>query len=338
MDSFTQTLCAHLRGCGGLPDYEVDTLYLGGGTPSVLGRARLCRILEQAGQSLPLARDIEVTVECNPDSMSPQLLDGLRRAGANRLSIGVQSAHNDELTRLGRCHTWEQAAQAVGQARAQGFDNLSLDLMYGLPGQPGQRFLESVEALLALSPEHLSCYGLKLEPGTPLAQEKPDLPSEDEQADLYLALCGRLRKAGFEHYEISNWAKPGYRSKHNSKYWDLSAYLGLGPGAYSLFCGKRFFFPPDIHRYLENAVVEAEEPVEGFEAFGEFLMLSLRTIDGIAPKDFERRFQKDFTPYADRLRPFERTGLAQYEAGRWHLTEQGFLVSNTIIRQVLDAD
>ena len=172
--------------------------------------------------------------------------------GVNRLSFGVQAAHDTELKRIGRIHDFAQAQAAVELARQCGFSNISLDLMYGLPNQTQAQFLDSVTQCLTLNPQHLSCYGLKLEPATPMGRENPVLPDDDTQADTYLAMCRLLRRNGFEHYEISNFAKPGFRSRHNFKYWDLSDYLGLGPGAHSFLNGRRFAFARDIRAYISG--------------------------------------------------------------------------------------
>ena len=315
-----------------------DTVYFGGGTPSLIGGARLERMLCALHSQFSIAPDAEITVECNPDSMTQDLLHVLRRAGVNRLSVGVQSAQDDELRLLGRRHTFAQAQDAIRRAQDAGFDNISLDLMYGLPGQTQARFMQSVEAVLDLQPAHLSCYSLKLEPGTPMGQENPVLPDDDAQADLYLALCGRLRRAGFDHYEISNWARPGRASRHNSRYWTLSDYLGLGPGAHSYLAGRRFFYPASLAAFCGDAQPVQEDAVPGFAPHGEYLMLRLRTADGVDTADFARRFGHSFAPYAAHLRALEKPGLAARTPSGWRLTEAGFLVSNLIINDVLGAD
>lgn len=315
-----------------------DTVYFGGGTPSLIGGARLERMLCALHSQFSIAPDAEITVECNPDSMTQDLLHVLRRAGVNRLSVGVQSAQDDELRLLGRRHTFAQAQDAIRRAQDAGFDNISLDLMYGLPGQTQARFMQSVEAVLDLQPAHLSCYSLKLEPGTPMGQENPVLPDDDAQADLYLALCGRLRRAGFDHYEISNWARPGRASRHNSRYWTLSDYLGLGPGAHSYLAGRRFFYPASLAAFCGDAQPVQEDAVPGFAPHGEYLMLRLRTADGVDTADFARRFGRSFAPYAAHLRALEKPGLAARTPFGWRLTEAGFLVSNLIINDVLGAD
>ena len=339
MDDYVNAMCRHLDAWGErCREYRVDTVYFGGGTPSLLGGARLTRLLGAAARAFSVEENAEITVECNPDSMDAALLAALRGAGVNRLSVGVQSAHDGELRMLGRRHTFEEARRAVGEAYRYGFENLSLDLMYALPGQDEPRLLESVQALLALAPAHLSCYALKVEPGTPFARERIVQPDEDVQADMYLALCGMLSAAGYEHYEISNWAKPGFRAKHNAKYWDLSPYLGIGPSAHSLIGGRRFAYDRSLDAFLAGQPPAQEDEVDGFSPALEFLMLALRTADGVVPEAFEARFGVPFMPFARRLRFFEPHGLTRFENGRWRLTEQGFLLSNSILTDVLSAE
>ena len=265
-------------------------------------------------------------------------LDALRRGGANRLSFGVQAAHDNELRRIGRIHDFAKAKNAVLLAHEHGFSNISLDLMYGLPGQTQDMFLDSLAQCLALQPTHLSCYGLKLEPMTEMGREAPVLPDDDAQADTYLALCRVLSQHGFEHYEISNFARPGFRSRHNSKYWDLSEYIGLGPGAHSLFDGRRFAFPRDIAAFTDGtAAVRNEEEVPDFERQNEYLMLRLRTSDGVELRDLEERYHVDPAPYEAVFRALAKPGLTEQNGTRWHLTDAGFLVSNSIINMITDA-
>ena len=338
MDAYLDAMCREIAAWGGrCKGTRVDTVYFGGGTPSLLGGNRLVRLMHALAGAFDIDGDAEITVECNPDSMDGALLHDLRAAGVNRLSIGVQSAHDDELRMLGRRHTFAGARRAIEEACCYGFQNLSLDLMYALPGQDTARLLESVRALLAFDPAHLSCYALKVEPGTPFDRENVIQPDEDEQADMYLALCDTLRQAGYEHYEISNWAKPGFRARHNSRYWDLSEYLGIGPSAHSLLHGRRFAYGRSLDGFLAGERPEAEEEVDGFSSASEFLMLALRTSDGIVPETFERRFGVSFAPYAERLRFFAPHGLTVLENGRWRLTEQGFLLSNSILTDILSA-
>ena len=327
MDAYTAALCKKIQAC---QSETIDTIYFGGGTPSLLGGSRLAQILNAVRTQFTLADHTEITVECNPDSIDRPLLQALHTAGVNRLSIGVQSAHEDELRLLGRRHTYCQAQSAIKLAQSYGFDNLALDLMYGLPGQTTAMLLESAEQLLAFQPAHLSCYGLKLEEGTPLFRAHPILPEEDEQAETYLALCRMLAAAGFEHYEISNFCRPGKRARHNSKYWDFSEYLGLGAAAHSFYHGKRFAYPQDTEAFIRGNIPVLEEPVNSFDTRAEYIMLRLRTAEGLCRTDFEQRFG-DFSPIEHTLLPLQAHGLTICDEAGCRLTERGFLVSNAII-------
>ncbi len=339
MDAYVGAMCREIGAWGKRCErYLVDTVYFGGGTPSLLGGRRLTQLMLAVAGAFDMDGGAEITVECNPDSMDGALLTDLRQIGVNRLSVGVQSAQDDELRMLGRRHTFAQARRAVEEAYCHGFDNLSLDLMYALPGQDTGLALDSLRQMLALDPAHLSCYALKVEAGTPFYSENVTQPDDDEQADMYFALCDALRQAGYEHYEISNWAQPGFRARHNARYWDLSEYLGVGPSAHSLLAGRRFAYGRSLDGFVSGQAPAPEEPVEGFSAAAEYLMLALRTAGGVRPEVFERRFGVSFAPFLRRLQFFAPHGLAVFENGRWRLTEQGFLLSNSILTDILSAE
>ena len=339
MKSYVSALLSHIRSYGKTcSGYTVDTVYLGGGTPTCLDAKHLGRILQEVRARFPLSDDAEITVECNPESTDKKVLDVMKKQGVNRLSFGVQSAHDDELRAIGRIHTFQQAKDAVNLAKERGFTNISLDLMYGLPGQTQEMFLDSVEQCLALEPKHLSCYGLKLEPATPMGRANPALPDDDAQADTYLALYDKLREQGFEHYEISNFAKRGFRSRHNQKYWDLSEYLGLGPGAHSFMNGRRFEFARDIKAYINGEdILHDEDEIASFQRQGEYLMVRLRTAEGVDFLDLEKRYNIDSTPYEEAFRSLMGNELVAHQGTRWYLTEKGFLVSNSIINTIVEA-
>ena len=398
MDAYTEALCTHLRAfavrlreterggaaaCTGISDaetctemddgaqadgkrgYTVDTVYFGGGTPSLLGERRLLDLWETVLREYPVAADAEVTLEANPDSCGPWLAS-LQNAGFNRLSLGMQSADDGELREIGRVHTAAQTRAAVETVRRAGFHNLSLDLIYGLPRQTMEGWLGNVRAALDLGPEHLSCYGLKVEPGTPLysRRETAELPGEEDQADDYLRAVEELDRAGYQQYEISNFARPGRESRHNLKYWTLAPYAGFGPGAHSDFGGARYAWDRDLDGYL-RAVRDCLAP-EGIRAgqpfpYGEYaeitpvgqarewMMLGLRTAAGLDRGEYDRKFggtggqtaEPDGIPPFDRFVPFleqcRRAGYAVRKGDRWRLTPRGFLVSNQIIGRLLEA-
>ena len=343
VDNFMQALAVHFKEAGALAtDYVVDTVYFGGGTPSFFGADGLRRIFAELQHRFRVDKDAEVTFEANPDSVSASLLKKLRAEGFNRMSLGVQNDRDDMLQKLGRPHNYEQAVNAVRLARETGFDNISLDLMYGLPNQTAAQWEQTLRHVLELEPEHMSCYGLKVEEGTPLWEyrEAANLPSDEVQAEMYLKAVKILNEAGYRQYEISNFAIPGYTSKHNLKYWLGSEYLGFGPAAASDFAGKRFTCNPDIQNYVRGllkqdvSILSECETIPARERAGEYVMLRLRTILGISPEEYEKNYLMPFAPLLEEIKPLAERGLFIQRNGRWSLTPEGFLVSNEIIARL----
>ncbi len=346
MDAYQKALLAHLAETAPLArGYQVDTVYFGGGTPSFFGEKRLRELLHAVKKRFDLAADAEITLEANPDSVDRKMLAHLRRAGVNRLSLGVQSACDAELESLHRPHTFQQAQAAVEAARKAKIRNLSLDLIYGLPGQTLEGWKNTVEEVLALGPEHLSCYGLKVEPGTPLAgrvERGERLPDDDLQAEMYLWAVDRLAADGFRQYEISNFAKKGRESRHNLRYWLLREYIGFGPGAHSDFGGRRYSFLRDLDGYVDGVlkggrIIDENDLVPHRERSGEYLMLGLRTSRGIEEWEYRREYFMNFDPIEAKLEFFESQGWAERRDRRWRLTPKGFLVSNQLIGELLEA-
>lgn len=344
MDGYLKAMCAHIKESGELtPAYRVDTIYFGGGTPSFFGADGMATILSQIRRSFDVDTNAEITFEANPDSVSDQLLRRLKAEGFNRVSLGIQNDSDELLKKLGRPHDYAQAVAAVSRIRKAGFKNLSLDLMYGLPGQTLNAWRDTLERVLTLTPEHVSCYALKIEEGTPLYEYKDfcHLPSEDVQADMYLAAVEILRGKGFRQYEISNFARKGLYSRHNMKYWTGGEYLGFGPSASSDFAGRRFTIVRDLQGYISGIttggeVLQENEEIPLRERAGEYLMLRLRTIVGISRAEYERKFLLSFDPIEEALEKCRTYGhAARSEEGRWRLTPKGFLVSNTIISDLL---
>ena len=313
-------------------DYTVDTVYFGGGTPTVLGADLLSHLLQVIFGNYTVAAEAEITVEANPESARDAAeLRKLRRAGFNRVSLGVQAADDAQLKRLGRIHTRADAAAAVHALREAGFQNLSLDLMYGLPGQSMEAWRESLRFVIALRPQHISCYALTLEEGTPLYREREScrFPDDDLTADMYLRAVETLAEEGYRQYEISNFAQKGYPSRHNLRYWRVLPYLGFGPGAAGDFAGVRYAYARDLHAYLAGHCPYREEiPIDAAERRRERVMLSLRTADGID--------LSEFPALRDVFAPYLKVGLAVKEQGRLRLTPHGFLVSNAIIAEALE--
>lgn len=344
MDSYLDALCAHIKEAGALaPNYRVDTVYFGGGTPSFLGADALAIILTTIRRNFDLATDAEITFEANPDSVTDKLLHRLRAEGFNRVSLGVQCDDDEILKKLGRPHTYAQAVTAYQRIRKAGFRNVSVDLIYGLPGQTLHAWQETLDNVLQLFPEHISCYGLKVEEGTPLYEIKDfaNLPDDDTQADMYLTAVEALRSRGYRQYEISNFARKGLFSRHNTKYWTGGEYLGFGPSASSDFAGKRFTLVRDLQTYIQGIrtggnVMEDIQEIPLRERAGEYLMLRLRTSAGIYAEEYERSFMLPFAPLEEVLhRHMAYFRVSQNDDGRWYLTPKGYLVSNDIISDLL---
>ena len=344
MDGYLDAVCAHIKEAGALaPGYKVDTIYFGGGTPSFFGADGMAIILTTIRRNFDVDNNAEITFEANPDSINDKLLHRLYAEGFNRVSLGVQSDNDEILKKLGRPHTYAQAVTAYQRIRKAGFRNVSVDLMYGLPGQTLRTWQETLDNVLKLLPEHISCYGLKVEEGTPLYEYKDmaGLPNDDLQADMYLAAVEMLRSRGYRQYEISNFARKGLYSRHNMKYWTGGEYLGFGPSASSDFAGKRFVLSRDLQTYIQGIrnggeVMEDVQDIPLRERAGEYLMLRLRTSTGIAADEYERLFLLPFEPLAEVLAKHRALGYTGInDQGRWYLTPKGFLISNTIISDLL---
>ena len=322
----------------------VNSVYIGGGTPTWYGEKRLLEVIGAVKKRFTLSRDVEFTLEANPDSVDEKMLKRLRRAGVNRLSMGMQSACDKELAAVHRPHTFKQVELAVKAARDAKIKNLNLDLIYGLPGQTEHSWRASVEAALALEPEHLSCYGLTVEEGTPLARrvaEGEQLPDDDQQAQRYLWTVKRLAQAGFEQYEVSNFSKTGCQSRHNLKYWMGRPYVGLGAAAHSDFGGCRYSFVRDLEGYIrgvlgDGKLVDEMDQIPRRERGNENLMLRLRTTHGIEEWEYRREYYMNFDPIAAKLAQFEQKGWVARTGRRWHFTPEGFLLSNRLIGELME--
>ena len=344
LDGFLDAVCAHIRETGALaPGYLVDTIYFGGGTPSYFGADGVASILSAIRRSFEVSPVAEITFEANPDSVTPKLLRRLRSEGFNRVSLGIQSDDDKILERIGRPHNYKQAVEAVKQIRRAGFRNLSVDLIYGLPDQTLEGWEETLRHVLELNPEHISCYGLKVEEGTPLYKYRSitNIPDDDAQADMYLAACEILRAKGMRQYEVSNFCKRNMESRHNLKYWTGGEYLGFGPDASSDFAGKRFSMVRDLKGYIEGVltggrVIADIQEVPHRERAGEYLMMRLRTTVGVNAEEYEKKYLLPFGPLDAALEQCRKRGHAlKMEGGYWRLTPEGFLLSNSIISDLL---
>ena len=321
-----------------------DTLYFGGGTPNLIGSERIGAVLKAIKENFILPCDAEITLEANPETFRKQNIAAFKEAGINRLSMGLQSAVDSELCSLGRRHTNDDVAFCVREANKAGIQNVSLDLMLGIEGQSKASLLKSIEFCADLGVSHLSAYMLKIEPNTPYYKNRSllNLPDDDKAAELYLFAVDELKKRGFEQYEISNFAKDGFLSRHNMKYWTLGEYWGFGPSAHSLVGKKRFSYIRDTSRYISamkcrDEVIEKIETINTSERCGEYLMLGLRTTDGIVPETVEKKYLTHFDEIEKVLLKYHKTGHAEFDGTKWWLTPEGFLISNMIIGDVLDA-
>jgi len=321
------------------------TIFFGGGTPSLLTVAQITRLLDACFASFAVDDDAEITMEVNPGTLDQKQLRGIRAAGINRLSMGAQSFDAELLQTLGRIHTPEEITQAVEFARTAGFTSINIDFMFGLPGQTLQHWRETLDSALALRPEHLSLYSLIIEEGTPFhswVDEGRITPGdEDLCADMYEYADERLRNAGYENYEISNWALPGHHSRHNLTYWQNLPYIGMGAGAYSTFGGRRFSNIREPLEYIKavNAkhLPEADsELIERELEMSETAFLALRTAMGLHLPTFAQRFSQPFAQFVgDRLQPVEEAGLLEHEDDWLRLSKRGRLLGNEVFLRLL---
>ena len=338
LERYTDGLCAAMdRWAERLGAVTADTVYFGGGTPSLLGGERIARLLEHADRRFSLTADAEITLEANPaDDLYP-VLRSFAAAGGNRLSMGMQSAVPEELRRLGRRHTPADAERAVRDARRAGIENISLDLMLGISGQTVSSVQTSVGCLAALGATHASAYLLKLEPGTPYGACPPPLPDDDTAAQFYEVAADALESHGYRQYEISNFAVPGRESRHNLKYWDSRPYLGLGPAASSCLDGRRFTYPRDTAAFL-TGVEPLTEPDEQIPTGSpaEYALLRLRLTDGLTAAGFRERFSAPIPAAWIRRAGQLPSTLVIANDGGIRLTRAGFLLSNSLIGHILE--
>ena len=313
--------------------YTVRTVYFGGGTPLLLGAQRLAALLDRIRASFP-CEITECTVECNPGSTSMEDLQVLHKAGVNRLSIGMQAADDGVLRALGRKHRMQDTVRLVQQARQAGFHNLSLDLMLGVPEETDETLDSSLSAIRQLQPEHVSAYLLKLEPDTPFYEQRfcLGLPDEDQLAARYARVVQALEGFGLSQYEVSNFARPGFHSRHNTAYWRLTPYLGLGPSAHSFFGGRRFYFLSDLNGFLHGADPVDDGPGGDYE---ELLMLGLRLTRGVSVQALRDKDPAAAEYTLQKAAPLIRQGVLAQEDGRLKICSQFLLLMNTIICDLL---
>lgn len=337
LEKYTEVVCARLFFYGEKYAHRaVGTVYFGGGTPSVLGAERLCRILSAAKAAFDVRADAEITAECNPADVDRTFFGTLKNSGFNRISMGMQSANESELKLLERRHAAEDVKNAMRAAREAGIDNVSVDLMLALPDSDCATLQRSIDFCAALGADHVSAYILNIEPGTPFAMRSDmlRLPDEDGAADQYLFMVQRLKELGYTQYEISNFTRPGKESRHNLQYWHCEEYLGIGPAAHSFMDGRRFYFPRDLESFL-NGNELVDDGAGG--SFSEFAMLALRLSEGLRRSACEERFENGCALYEDVLSRAKKLPkqLITADTKKIALTAEGFLVSNAILAEIL---
>ena len=336
IDSYTEGLISQIKNWGGrLCRPLVDTVYFGGGTPSLLGE-RIIPIIGAVRENCRVAEDAEITLEINPAGNSEKVLSAAKKAGVNRLSVGAQSGDNEMLSVLGRTHSAQDTLNTVKTARKLGFNNISLDLMIGLPSSDLSSLRADLDFVLSAEPDHISAYILKLEENTLFykIRDTLDFPDEDQTAEQYLYMCRYLEEKGFSHYEISNFAMTGKEGKHNLKYWHCEEYLGIGPSAHSFLEGERFYYPRDSRAFLRG-----EPPVPDGKGGGkeEYIMLALRLKEGLCFKKYRERFGTDLPDSIKKAAlPLKRAGLLNINDAGISLTDRGMLLSNSIITNLLE--
>ena len=336
---YVDALCREIDSYLG-KEISLDSIFFGGGTPSLLSGEEFSKIASHIREAFTLSDDLEFTVEANPKTLTREKLIAYMNEGVNRISLGLQSANSNELSALGRIHSYEEFVESYMLVRDVGIDNLNVDLMYGIPEQTADSFKATLEKVCALSPEHISVYGLILEEGTPLYKsvDKYRMPTEDEECDMYYLAADFLRAKGYSHYEISNYAKVGRECRHNLKYWRCEEYIGVGLAAYSYFDGKRYGNTTDREVYLSTPseiIIYEEKSTPESEAY-EFVMLGLRLLRGISLSEYKTKFGVDFvTGREEKIQNLLELGYISLTKDNLSLTERGFYVSNSILTSLL---
>ena len=333
MEEYTRALCGRIELYAEKYPRTADTLYFGGGTPSLAGSERLCRIYNTVKESFGLSSGAEVTLEVNPEKKDIGF-EALRKCGFNRVSIGLQSSDDDELRLLGRLHGSEDAERCIRDACAAGFDNISIDLMIATPSQTRESLRRSIAFCAGNGARHISAYLLKIEQGTPYyrIKDRLGLYSDDDQAEMYLFAAEELASYGYRQYEISNFSMEGYESRHNLIYWHDEEYFGFGPSAHSFIDGRRRYYGRSFESFYNDELIDDGEG--GGEE--EFLMLGLRLAEGISYERYRRRYGRELPQkYLARAKALEPAGYTVADDVGIRLTPKGFLVSNAVLAEIL---
>ena len=333
--SYVDALVSEIFGYRQEPRCVIDTVFFGGGTPSLLEPSEIQRIFSAIRESFEILPEAEITLEANPGTLTEEKLRAYKNLGVNRISIGLQSIHENEQKKLGRIHNYSDFLECFRLARATGFENISVDLMYGIPEQTLDSFAKTLDAVIALSPEHVSAYGLIIEEGTPFfnCRESLPLPTEDTECDMYRLAVDKLTAAGYSHYEISNYAGPGRESRHNLHYWRLDEYIGVGAAAHSYFDGRRYYNPDSLDEYTSGSRVYVDS---SDDAEFEYAMLAFRLAEGLSLDDFEAKFSHRFIDSREALiERYVDLGYMRRDGQRLYLTDDGMYVSNAILAELL---
>ena len=344
-DRYIEALLKEIRAAEHTEDYEIVSVFIGGGTPSALKAEAIASIMRTLQEKFFFCEDAEVTIEANPGTVDPEKLTIYRNVGINRLSLGLQSTDAEELKLLGRIHSYEEFLKSYEWAREAGFSNINIDLMFAIPGQTGEAWRQHLYQVAELNPEHISAYSLIIEEGTPFAEQNLDLPDEDTEYQMYEDTAEILERYGYRQYEISNYAKQGYMCRHNAGYWQRLEYLGFGLGASSLYGGMRFSNTHQMQEYLKESRNPDRKPeqirkdvtvLSRNEQIEEFMFLGLRMTEGISEKKFEENFNVRLMDiYGDILQKYEETGFMEHIETKWRLTRKGIHVSNHILADFL---
>lgn len=348
VDRYLNALMLHMQDFSGAAENcVVDTVYIGGGTPTLLNKKQMKDLVECIKASFNMDKNAEFTVEANPGTVDKGYLKHLLTLGVNRISFGLQSASDTELRALGRIHTVDDFVKSYNAARAAGFRNISVDLMYGIPHQTEDSFNQTLNFVLELMPEHVSVYGLKIEEGTRFYTERDNLPLPDEESEyrMYKAAHRMLTDDIYDHYEISNYSRCGFASKHNLRYWKNEKYLGFGVSAHSYFAGQRYAYTDDIGSYMHemehpsnmSSILKECTDIDVFTKETEYVMLRMRLFSGVNLAEYASEFGEDFSrKYGEKLKRYIDGGFVTLDARRCAFTLKGMYVSNYILSEILD--
>lgn len=350
MSRYVSAVISHMQSYRkGTKEYSPDTVFIGGGTPTALPDAELVRLIRGIKKNFDLTKRAEFTVEANPATVTLPRLKQLRRLGVNRLSMGLQSADNNELKAISRLHTRQQFVESFKMAREAKFDNINVDVMFGIPYQTYDSLMKTLNFVTKLGPEHISLYNLKIEPGTPFFENRDAVKEvcadEDTEYAMYTAAIEFLASRGYAQYEISNFALPGYKCLHNLKYWNCEEYLGFGVSAHSYFNGNRFAFIQSINKYItavedinsDIQLTSESEQLETRERMGEYIMLRLRLTDGLDPIKFASKFGVSFESlYGAKIDKYLKNGFMIRNKNGYALSPGGMFVSNYILSDILE--